>query len=162
MNTFTLEKLIHAPQTVVWEKLADFGNVSIFNPMVEHSALLSNQQCGLGATRSCTFYDGKSVEEKIIDWQEGRSLTIAITRGDMPVKTANIRMSLHDAGPNTTRVRIDGEFEMKSGIADAIIGPLMMKPMMRKMLGDVLKGLDAHCQTGKQIGKSGVLLSATQ
>ena len=162
MNTFTLEKLIHAPQAVVWEKLADFGNVSIFNPMVEHSTLLGNQQCSLGATRSCTFYDGKSVEEKITDWQEGRSLTIAITRGDMPVKTANIRMSLHDAANNNTWVRIDGEFEMKSGIADAIIGPLMMKPMMKKMLGDVLKGLDAHCQTGKQIGKSGVLLSATQ
>ncbi|MFZ5524286.1 MAG: SRPBCC family protein [Pseudomonadota bacterium] len=155
-----MEKLIHAPKAVVWEKLADFGNVSIFHPMVEHSALLNNQQCGLGATRSCTFYDGKSVEEKITDWQEGRSLTIAITRGDMPVKSANIRMSLHNAGSNTTRVRIDGEFAMKSGIADTIIGPLMMKPMMRKMLGDVLKGLDAHCQTGKKIGKGGALLES--
>lgn len=159
MNTFTLEKLIHAPKAVVWDSLADFGNVSIFHPMVEHSSLLGNQQCGLGATRSCTFYDGKRVEEKITDWQEGQSMTIAMTRGDMPVKSANIRMSLHDAGNGTTRVRIDGEFEMKSKFADSIIGPLIMKPMMKKMLGDVLKGLDQHCRTGKLIGKGGSLLA---
>ena len=29
--------------------------------------------------------------------------------------------------------------------------------MMKKMLGRVLDGLDAHCRTGKRVGKKGVL-----
>lgn len=56
----------------MWETLADFGNVHLFHTMVERSRLIGGRQCGLGAKRTCEFYDGRGrVEEEITGWQEG-------------------------------------------------------------------------------------------
>ncbi|MBY0579826.1 MAG: SRPBCC family protein [Burkholderiales bacterium] len=159
MTIIEIEKVLSAPRSLVWEKLSDFGNVHIFHPVVEKSALIGSRQCGLGAKRTCTFYDGKGhVEEEITGWHEGRSMTVALRDGTMPVRKAVFRFDLEEAGTNTTRLNLRGEFEMKWGVLGKIMGPVMMKPMMKKMLGDVLNGLDAHCRTGKRIGKNGIIL----
>lgn len=160
MTEFVIERVLDAPRSVVWEKLSDFGNVHIFHPTVEKSALVGGRQCGLGARRTCTFYDGKGqVEEEITGWQEGKSMSVALRDGSMPVKQAVIRFDLEEAGSNATRLTLHAEFEMKWGLLGKIMGPVMMKPMMKKMLGDVLDGLDTHCRTGKRIGQNGIVLA---
>jgi hypothetical protein len=35
---------------------------------------------------------------------------------------------------------------------------VMMRPMMKKIFGKVLKGLNDHASTGQLVGKDGVLL----
>lgn len=158
MPEFTLQRIINAPRKKVWEKLADFGNVHIFHPMVEKSVLTGDKECGLGAKRTCTFYNGRGhVSEEITGYREGASMTVAMKDGTMPVKHAVVRFDLEEAGPGKTAVNLTVQFEMKWGILGAVMGPIMMKPMMRKMLGDVLNGLDHHLATGKYVGSGGTL-----
>lgn len=158
MPEFTLQRVINAPRKKVWEKLSDFGNVHIFHPMVEKSVLTGDKECGLGAKRTCTFYNGKGhVSEEITGYKEGVSMTVAMKDGTMPVKYAVVRFDLDEAGPGKTTVDLTVQFEMKWGILGAIMGPLMMKPMMRKMLGNVISGLEEHIKTGKYVGLNGKL-----
>lgn len=161
MSTFTVQRIIDAPKDLVWQKLADFGKVSAFHPMVARSHLIGGTSCGLGAKRVCEFYGGKDrAEEQITSWQEGRSMTINVLDTTLPMKRAEILFELDDAGAGSTRLTLHVQFEMKFGLLGKILGPLMMKPMMKKMMGDVLTGLDAHCRTGKRVGKNGTLLPA--
>lgn len=73
MSTFTVTRIINAPKNLVWEKLADFGNISMFHPMVARSHLIGGETCVLGAKRVCEFYGGKDrAEEEITSWREGQ------------------------------------------------------------------------------------------
>lgn len=158
MTEFKIQRVIDAPRKKVWEKLSDFGNVHIFHPMVEKSTLTGNAKCGLGAKRTCTFYNGKGhVSEEVTGYREGESMTVVINDGTMPVKKAAIRFDLSNIGTDVTRLNLAVSFEMKWGMIGAVMGPLMMKPMMRKMLGDVLDGLEKHLVTGKYVGFKGKL-----
>lgn len=158
MNEFSLERLIAAPTTKVWDVASDIGRVDIYHPMVEKSCCLSKSQRGVGAIRRCDFYGGKEyVEEAVTSWNEGKGFALAITKGTMPFKNAEAITAFEEAGSGKTIVRITMRYQMKGGPIGTAIGALIVNPMMKKMLGRVLEGLDAHCRTGKRIGKNGVV-----
>lgn len=159
MTEFTIRKTLAAPKKAVWDKLSDFGNVAVFHPMVERASLHGERACGLGAKRTCVFYNGKGhVEEEVTGYREGESMTVKMLKSHgMPLKQAEVRFDVRDAGGGKTEVALTVRFEMKGGIIGAVMGPIMMKPMMKKMLGDVLKGLETNIQTGKRIGFNGEL-----
>ncbi|MBI4665186.1 MAG: SRPBCC family protein [Nitrospinae bacterium] len=158
MTEFKLEKLVDAPRSEVWQKLSDFGNVHVFHPMVEKSTLHSAVKCGVGAKRTCEFYNGQGhVDEEVTGWKEGESMTVAIRDGSMPLKEGVVHFDLKDAGQGKTLLTLSVHFEMKGGIFGKIMGPVMMRPMMRKMLGQVVDGLEKHLRTGKYIGLNGKL-----
>lgn len=68
---------IEASPARVWEVLADFGNVYRWNPNVSASHSTSVASGGVGATRHCDLKGG-SIEERIVEWRDGRSLTLEI------------------------------------------------------------------------------------
>lgn len=157
MAQFEIRRVIHAPKKAVWDKLSDVGNVSIFHPMVEKSSLIGGGKCGLGAKRVCNFYNGKGyVEEEVTGWNEGQSLSIAIRKGTMPLKTAVVHFDLREVTANSTSLTMAVVFEVKWGLLGLMITP-MMKIMMKKMLGGVLDGLETHLKTGRHIGLDGKL-----
>ena len=70
---------INASKQKAWEALADFGNVQNLSPNIKKSYLTSDDTVGLGSTRHCDFYSlGASVDEKIIEWNEGKSIRIEL------------------------------------------------------------------------------------
>ncbi|HEY3326419.1 MAG TPA: SRPBCC family protein [Novimethylophilus sp.] len=161
MNEFTIEKLVGAPKAKVWEVAADIGRVELYHPMVEKSVCTTELQRGRGAARRCDFYDGKGhAEEVVTSWNEGTGFTLAVTRGTMPFKSAEATFTFTESGPEKTLARVTMRYRMKGGPLGTLLGKLMMTPMMKKMLGSVLDGLDVHCRTGKRIGHKGVVLDA--
>ena len=70
---------INAPSNKVWDALADFGNVQNLSPNIASSYLMTEQPNGVGATRHCNFtMMGAEVDEKITQWDLGKSLTIEL------------------------------------------------------------------------------------
>ena len=64
MTKLAYEIEIKAPVEKVWEAIADFGNISKFNPSVPTSHLTADQAQGVGTTRHCDlFVPGASIEE---------------------------------------------------------------------------------------------------
>lgn len=161
MRTVIVERVMNAPKQLVWEKLSDIGNVYIFNPMVEKSALVGEQSCGIGTKRTCALGPGSGMkghlEEEVIGWKEGESLTIRINSGPMPTKHMALRFDLSEAGANKTHVKGIVEYQMKGGLMGDIMGAVMMKPMMTSMVTKIYKGLEKHIQTGEEITAKTVL-----
>lgn len=160
MNELSLERTIDAPIAKVWDIASDIARVDIYHPMVEKSRCLSKLQRGVGAIRRCDFYGGKEfVEEAVTSWDEGKSFALAITKGTLPFKSAEAVTTFEEAGPRKTIVRISMRYKMKGGPIGAAFGAVFVSPMMKKMLGRVLEGLDTHCRTGNRIGKNGVVVA---
>jgi carbon monoxide dehydrogenase subunit G len=155
MRSVVVERTLNVPKSAVWEKVSDIGNVYIFNPMVERSALVGDQACGVGARRTCALGKGSGMkghlEEEVIGWEEGESVTIRINSGPMPTKFMSIRFDLHEVAANRTGIRATVQYVMKGGLLGNLMGGIMMGPMLTSMMNKLFRGLEKHLLTGEMI-----------
>ena len=145
MIKITKEVEINAPKAKVWSVLADIGAVEKYNPVVTKSYSTSENKQGLGASRHCDLLPMGSVEEKIIEWDEGESYKIEIFEGKaIPFKGTG-KFELTENG-KSTNVKMTFEPDMGNGIFGKIMG-FMMKEKMNKMITGVVIGLKHHLET---------------
>ena len=137
----------------VWPHLADFSGIARFHPFVETADQLSEQNEGVSDSRRCNFYDGKNVVERVIEWQPGRCMKIELSEISMPIKRAVAEMSVAPRGDGQSEVTISMNLVPKFGLLGALMGVLMMKPMMHKIFAQILQGLEHHARTGELVGQ---------
>ena len=149
MIKITKEVEINAPKAKVWSVLADIGAVEKYNPVVTKSYSTSENKQGLGASRHCDLLPMGSVEEKIIEWDEGESYKIEIFEGKaIPFKGTG-KFELTENG-KSTNVKMTFEPDMGNGIFGKIMG-FMMKEKMNKMITGVVIGLKHHLETAELV-----------
>lgn len=149
MIKITKEVEINAPKAKVWSVLADIGAVEKYNPVVTKSYSTSENKQGLGASRHCDLLPMGSVEEKIIEWDEGESYKIEIFEGKaIPFKGTG-KFELTENG-KSTNVKMTFEPDMGNGIFGKIMG-FMMKEKMNKMITGVVIGLKHHLETDELV-----------
>lgn len=143
---------IDAPKDKVWDILADFGGIINYNPSISNSYSTSEANSGLGATRHCDVLPMGSVEERIIEWNEGSDYLVDIYEfnGPMPpIKSAQARLSV-EADGNQTIATMEMEYHMKLGVIGVAMDNLMLKSQYQKVVTGILQGLKYHTETGKQ------------
>lgn len=160
MSQIQVEHTVHAAQARVWAALADFGGIYRFHPRVERSPLLSEQAQGVGAQRRCEFHDGNQVVERVSAIEQGRSITIDIVEGSMPLARARAKISLEPIDAQRTSVVFDMDYDPKFGWLGKAMDRVMMRAQFKKILGEVLEGLDTHLATGAVIGPDGRAIGA--
>jgi len=149
---------IDAPKQKVWDALADFGNVQAMSPNIAKSYLTSDQKSGVGMERHCDFVMmGAEVEERIVEWDEGKSLKIDIYESKkMPMVTGmEAEFILEENGDQTI---LTGHFQY--GMTNALGGllnNLAMKKMNVKTWVGFLAGIKLHIETGELVDKKTVL-----
>ncbi len=152
MATHEREVWIDAPKEKVWAALADFGNIYVFNPNVPTSYSTSEKTSGLGATRHCDLRGGVSVEERIIDWQEGESMVIEIYDGAKtpPFKSAIASISVKEERGGTL---VSGTlaYKIKFGPVGTLMDKAMVSPQFGKAWTAVLAGLKTYIETGEEV-----------
>lgn len=153
MTKITREVWIDASKEQVWEVLADFGNIYKFNPTVPKSYSTSEQTTGLGATRHCDFGgSGSSVEERIVEWQEGESMTIDIYDSvkTPPFKQSGAVISIKEQDDGTL---VSGSlvYELKFGPIGGLMDKMMVRSQFESAWSGVLAGLKSYVETGKEV-----------
>lgn len=142
-----------APVDRVWQVISNYGNVHLYHPKVKSAPILSENDKGVGAKRRCEFYDKSSVVEEVTNWYEGRSISVVLSEmTSMPLKKADATIQVEPVDSKTSLVSIDMNFVVKWGPLGWIMGKLMIKPMMKKMFTNVLKGLEYYAATGESVG----------
>ncbi len=159
MNQLSSTKTVRAPLSRVWDTLVDVGTIAEWHPGVERSPVLSDHRTGLGAVRRVELYDGSSAIEEVTSLAEGRSLTVTMSEHSMPLSRGAATFEVEPDGDGCTVVTMTMDYEMKYGPLGWLMNAVMLRPIMGKLLANVLSGLDHHLVTGERIGKDG--LSAT-
>ncbi len=153
MGTATAERTLpHDPQTV-WQSIADFGGIHRFHPLVDKSPINAGApSTGLGAERTCHFHDGNEIKERVVAFEDGRSLDVDIYEGTMPLASARARLEVIPSPNGRTTVRMSMEYTPKFGVLGKAMDALMMRRKFGSILDSVLAGLDHHLTTGETIG----------
>ncbi len=63
---------VNVPAAKIWQVLEDFSSVERFATTIKTSPIVNDKNSGLGAKRLCTFSDGSTLVEEIIDFQEDK------------------------------------------------------------------------------------------
>ena len=140
---------INASKDKVWHILADIASVQIYNPGVAKSLSTSEAKTGIGASRHCDLLPMGSVEERVIEWDEGNSYKIEIFEGKMVPFLGTALFELSESGENM-HVKMTMTYEMKGGIMALLMG-MMMKGKMEKTIESILVGLKHHVETGEEV-----------
>lgn len=152
MSTITGSVRINAPKDKVWEILSDFGGVINYNPGLSNSYSTSENNQGVGATRHCDLLPMGSIEERILEWNEGSDYLVDIYQFNgptPPVKNALGRLSVETDG-NETVASMELTYEMKLGFIGNAMKGLVLDGQYQKAVNGILQGLKYHVETGNQ------------
>ena len=147
-----VKKRFNIPAKRVWEVLADWGNVDKWHFSVEKSPIMDGKTFGLGAKRTCYFYDGTNVVEEITEYKEGKSFVVQISEFSMPLKSLIAGTKVEVIDETTCDITIDMDFVVKGGFFGWLMGTILMKPMMKGITEKLLNGLAYHSSTGRLVG----------
>ncbi len=143
---------INAPADKVWAILNDFGGVDKFSIGVEKSPIIGEKNSGLGAKRHCVFYDQSSVVEEIIEYEANKSFKVVLSEFSMPMKAMYAGFSVAKLSESNCVVSMTMNFTVKFGPLGALMGLLMMRPVMKGVQKKLLSGLAYHACTGEIVG----------
>lgn len=134
-----------------WALMADFGNIDFFNPHLSQSRLVaSSEQGGVGCERQCDLKGGRGyIRERIVEWTEGRSYTVSIYDGTMPVDDMFTTLGLSPRAGGGTELYMQTSYRPRLGVLGAVADVLMIRRMFRSMLLKVLQGLAEKAEQRK-------------
>lgn len=141
---------INASKEKVWEVLADFSGAANWAPTILESRSTTEANGGVGAERTCKHEKMGNIVERIVAWEDGRSLSYDVVKGlPFPMKSMNLIWSVNAAEDNAM-VSAAMEFRMGMGPLGALPA-LMARPMMRKEMQVSLAGLKQYVETGEVV-----------
>ena len=150
MSTLTKQIEIDATSERVWKVLADFSNVANWAPTITESRSTTEANGGVGAERTCNHEKMGTLEERIVAWEEGRSLSYDVIKGlPFPMKSLNNTWSVDAAGDNAI-VSLVMEFRMGMGPLGTLPALMARQPMGKEMQVS-LAGLKQYVETGEVV-----------
>ena len=154
MSKISVAAAVRAPSSQVWDMIADVGTIASWHPGVAKSAVLSGNRSGLGAKRRLELYQGGAAVEEVTAVVEGSSVTLAMSDHTMPLSRGEVAFELRADGDERTQVTMSLDYDMKYGPLGWLMNLLVLRPIMRKLFGAVIAGLEHHLLTGEKIGQN--------
>lgn len=145
---------VNAASSEIWSVLSDWSGVWRYQPWVLRSPQLSDQNEGVGAARRCEFVDDTSIVETVTKWDVSRKIELELTETPKPMKGGWASIELNPVGA-ATNVTLVMDIKLGLGPLNPIMGPLMMRPMMKKRIIKMLESLEYHIKTGGKIDHKG-------
>ncbi len=119
----------------LWEVIADFPNIANWNSGVKTSVATSTGTTGVGATRHCELSPAGALDERVLEWEEGRRVKIAVDKASKaPIKYATADFSITPEGDHV-RLDVDYQFEPKGGVAGRAASPALKRAFAKAFNG---------------------------
>jgi carbon monoxide dehydrogenase subunit G len=142
---------IDAPPEKVWAVLSDLSTVQDYSPGVSKAYYTSEERNGIGASRHCDLQGPSGwVEERVAEWDEGRTMTIEIYDSNGPLKEAFGRFDLTPDGHGTI-VAFTFTYEMKFGPLGVLMDAFFARPRFDEAVQSTALGLKHHIETGQVV-----------
>jgi carbon monoxide dehydrogenase subunit G len=121
-------KRVDASPDLVWAVLADFGRISAWVPLIQHSCLLSDQTDGVGAVRRVQIAR-QTLVERVVTWAPGRELAYDIEGLPPFVGTARNTWRLVAMGDDSTDVVLTTDIDTGPNPAKMLIAKKVLERM---------------------------------
>ena len=136
---------IEAPADIVWARLARLEDIQLWAEPVVHARCDGAVTQGVGAERTCKLAAHRTIHERWVAWDEGRSFTYE-GLGIPLMKRAINHWSVLPQGDKSL-LTSEAELELKGGVLGRILEPLL-GPLMQRMAPHALAGFKYLAEHG--------------
>jgi hypothetical protein len=126
---------IEAPHDVVWARLAKLEDIQLWSEAIVHAACTGPLAQGVGAERTCELVGKRTIHERWVAWDEGRSFQYE-GFGIPLMRRATNRWSVVPHAEQSLVIS-EAELEIKGGIFGRLLEPILV-PIMRRMAPNAL------------------------
>jgi ligand-binding SRPBCC domain-containing protein len=126
---------IEAPAEAVWARLAKLEDIQLWSEVVVHARCTGALSQGVGAERTCELVGNRTIKERWVAWDEGRSFEYE-GLGIPLMNRATNRWSVVPHGEQSLLIS-EAEVEIKGGVFGRLLEPLLA-PLMRRMAPNAL------------------------
>ena len=153
LKNVTVSIVTNSSKDQVWNLVFNrFGEVNIFNPLIEGSHYTKGVQGEVGTERQCDLDSKHSVIEKIVAARGNDSFDIDVIEGGLPMmKTMKGTFNLKSIEPNSTEITFTMRFSSKPAFMANF-----MKGKMSQMLFKMMIGLKYHLETDGVVTKGNI------
>jgi ribosome-associated toxin RatA of RatAB toxin-antitoxin module len=146
MTTLHNRITVNASVESLWAVLADLEELDKYDPTVKSATIISSQRTGLDAARKVLMRDGKNwFEEKVTEFEPGRSLCYQLTDCSFPIK--GLRHSYRfKPTPSGTEVEQVMEYTVKFGLLGKLMDRLMIRKQTEAGIKKFFIGLKEHVE----------------
>ena len=146
MTTLHNRITVNASVQELWTVLTDLEALDKYDPTVKTATIISTQRTGLNAARKVLMRDGTNwFEEKITEFEPGRSLCYQLTDCSFPIK--GLRHSYRfKPTPSGTEVEQVMEYTVKFGLLGRVLDRLMIRKQTSAGIQKFFSGLKAHVE----------------
>ena len=144
----TVSRPANAPKEVVWEILDEFPRISSWTAGIQNSYTTGDGTVtGLGAERRCELGGNKILDERIVEYREGESMTIEVWNIEgLPMRSTRATFSVHARSDGTSETRVVAAVEPKvPGVVQKVMGAAMSKAIA-KNFGGLLEELATEAE----------------
>ena len=135
MPTFQVTRTTDKTPEQLWEVLADFPNIADWYGGLKTSVSTSDAPNGVGATRHCELAPIGTIDERILEWDEGSHVKISAFHYEKaPIKNAIADFRITPNG-DTTEIAVDFDFTAKGGVAGKAAGPGLKLALSKSFAG---------------------------
>lgn len=131
---------IDAPDHLVWDLLADFGDVSKWAPYMRSSCLVGSQSSGIGMRRKMRHAWGFHFEEVVTQWHKGQGFAFDVLKAPYPMKGVKETWALARENGSTV-VETQVRYGTRLGPIGAIVDWLLVRFVVRREMRAGLRGL---------------------
>jgi ligand-binding SRPBCC domain-containing protein len=136
---------IAVPLDKVWAVLENFGDVSSWAPYMRSSALIGEQQTGVGTRRRLQHAWGFRLEETVTGWIDGSGFSFDVNRAPYPMKDVREAWVIeHEKG--RTIIGTSVEYDMHLGILGSVLDRILLRFIVRREMRAGLRGLKDYLE----------------
>ena len=146
----TTEVTVNAPAAQVWEVLADFSAPDTFAEQVTLAYSLTPDIQGLGEKRHCDIKGFGSIQEEIVAWDEGRSLTYSVTPLG-PLGDSTSRWTVWPNGDTRSKITVELGYDLRFGPIGWLMHTLFMRRALKKAIPQGPTALKTRVETGRSL-----------
>ena len=133
---------INATPEAIWAMLGRFMHIDEIAPAVTRVDALTAGSIGIGARRRCHFDNGGAMVEEVTSWTPGKGYSVTGSELDpMPLHALEAEIRIEPTANGGTKIVWSTDFKVKYGPLGWLLGQVMMKPMMGKVIDANLDGL---------------------
>lgn len=144
---------IEMPIEQAWEKLKNLSLAHNYVPGITRCELTTATKEGVGASRRVSG-PKQWLDETVTEWQEGRSFTIRLHKGDKnpsPFANGTFTYRLDRIDEKRCKITCTMIYEMGLGLVGKLLHGLFIEKIVRNNVRDVALGLAHFYQTGRPV-----------
>lgn len=149
------EFVVRLPQSAVWQKLQDLRLAHHYVPGVEGVEILTPEAKGVGASRRILQEDGSTLDETVVEWEEGRGFVIRLHSGSegppLPFESAKFRYWIEGEEADGTRLSLTISYRPAGGRLGEWVDSAVLNAEMRSSMDGLGASMKDYYESGGDV-----------